>query len=167
MCKKSHIKDINPNTGKSFTRCPECRKKKSEYSKQHYKHYYIKNRDKILERVNRYNHENPFNTWISNSKKEDIKCNRYDPNNFITKEHCEHIVELSNSKCYYCLCELNWEVGIYPNRATIERLDNSLGHIIGNCVIACHRCNSSKISNKPFEQRFKLRIVNKTLIEVL
>ena len=32
--------------------------------------------------------------------------------------------------------------------ATIERKDNSIGHIKSNCVIACMKCNKMKLSNK-------------------
>ena len=32
--------------------------------------------------------------------------------------------------------------------ATIERLDNSIGHIKSNCVLCCFKCNLSKKSNK-------------------
>ena len=32
--------------------------------------------------------------------------------------------------------------------ATIERLDNNIGHIKSNCVIACKDCNISGIGQK-------------------
>lgn len=32
--------------------------------------------------------------------------------------------------------------------ATIERLDNSIGHIKSNCVICCLRCNQMNKSDK-------------------
>ena len=31
--------------------------------------------------------------------------------------------------------------------ATIERLDNSIGHIKSNCVLCCLKCNNLKKSN--------------------
>ena len=31
--------------------------------------------------------------------------------------------------------------------ATIERLDNSIGHIKSNCVLCCMQCNKSRKSN--------------------
>ena len=34
------------------------------------------------------------------------------------------------------------------NLGTVERLDNNLGHIKGNCVIACRTCNFGKVGNK-------------------
>ena len=163
MCKKSHVKDINPNTGKPYANCPECRERKNEYAKQYrienpeyIKKYRSKNRDKHLEYMKEYNkryhQNNPFKRWVKHSKEADIKSNRYDPDNFITEEYCEYITEQSNNKCHYCLCELNWEVGDThtrsPNRATIERLDNSIGHVIGNCVVACNHCNVSKVGDR-------------------
>jgi len=34
------------------------------------------------------------------------------------------------------------------NLATVERIDNSIGHIKSNCVICCLKCNTMRKSNK-------------------
>ena len=31
---------------------------------------------------------------------------------------------------------------------TIERLDNSIGHTKANCVLACRKCNVSKVGQR-------------------
>ena len=31
---------------------------------------------------------------------------------------------------------------------TIERLDNKIGHIKANCVLACRKCNCSRVGDK-------------------
>jgi len=46
--------------------------------------------------------------------------------------------------CCYCKCELQYVI-FQSNLATIERTDDSLGHIKSNCVIACKSCNVRKI----------------------
>ena len=32
--------------------------------------------------------------------------------------------------------------------ATIERLDNSIGHVKSNCVLACKNCNNKNLGHK-------------------
>ena len=78
--------------------------------------------------------------WVSHSRASDKKKNRYDANNFIDRCFLEGLVEDSEGKCHYCQTELQYIT--YDNTlASIERLDNSTGHIKSNCVIACLLCN--------------------------
>lgn len=84
---------------------------------------------------------------INNSKTKDKKYNIYDIVNFIDKCFLKNLIEDCNDKCYYCKCDLQYI--IYQNNlATIERIDNSIGHIKSNVVIACHHCNLSRVGNK-------------------
>lgn len=84
---------------------------------------------------------------ICHSKSSDKKYNRYDQTNFIDYCFVENLIDDSENKCYYCQCELQF-VEYTETLATIERLDNSKGHIKGNCVIACRTCNVSKVGDK-------------------
>jgi len=86
-------------------------------------------------------------TMISQSKHNDKKKNRYNQAEFIDKCFVKNLIEDSENKCYYCNCELQYLI-FQGNLATIERLDNSVGHIKGNCVIACRTCNVSKVGDK-------------------
>jgi hypothetical protein len=43
--------------------------------------------------------------------------------------------------CSYCNIELQYMAPYLPNFATIDRIDDSLGHLKDNCVIACRSCN--------------------------
>lgn len=160
MCRcKNNPRSINPNTGKLYKSCDKCRERGRKYQENNpEKHreaqrkYYENNREKLLESTRKYRENNPFKLWIFSSKRTDIKYNQYDPDNFITEEYCQQIADECKDICYYCECELNWKIGVGhtrpPNRATIERLDNSIGHVIGNCVVACNSCNVKKLSNK-------------------
>jgi hypothetical protein len=81
---------------------------------------------------------------LSSNKARDEKCNRYNPSNFITYDHVYGLILQSNNKCFYCLQNIQYHM-YGENMATIERLDNNIGHDIGNCVIACRSCNYRRV----------------------
>ena len=85
---------------------------------------------------------------ISDSRRTDKKYKRYDPNNFIDYCFLEGLYE-DYPNCYWQDCNIKLQYKDYKgDLATIERLDNSIGHIKSNCVFACMKCNSSQKSNK-------------------
>ncbi len=59
----------------------------------------------------------------------------------------EEFCKLTNGNCYYCGCKpkqklkRNSYLLLYNG---IDRLDNSQGYIINNCVSCCGECNSAK-----------------------
>ena len=86
--------------------------------------------------------------WIFNSRQYDKKNDIYDADRFIDKCFLKGFVE-DYKQCYYGDCEVNLQYSEYQNDlATIERLDNSIGHIKSNCVLCCLKCNVSKKSNE-------------------
>ena len=84
---------------------------------------------------------------IKGSKENDKKYNRYDQTNFIDYCFVKNLIDDSENKCFYCHCELQYQE-FTGNLATIERLDNTIGHNRGNCVIACRTCNYSRVGDK-------------------
>jgi len=84
---------------------------------------------------------------IKHSKHNDKKYNRYDIVNFIDKSFLKKLINDSEDKCYYCKCKLQYII-YQQNLATIERIDNKFGHNKNNVVIACLRCNVSKVGDK-------------------
>ena len=78
-------------------------------------------------------------TMISHSRQTDKKSNRYDPDNFIDKCFLEGLFEDSEN-CHYCGVQFTYNERC-NTLVTIERLNNSLGHIKSNCVLACLNCN--------------------------
>jgi len=84
---------------------------------------------------------------LYSSKASDKKRGLYDPINFVDYCFIENLLD-DYTHCYYedCKCELQL-VKYQDNLATIERLDNSIGHIKSNCVICCLKCNIMKKSN--------------------
>ena len=86
--------------------------------------------------------------WIFNSRQYDKMNNIYDADRFIDKCFLKGLIE-DYKQCYYRDCEVNLQYTEYQDDlATIERLDNSIGHIKSNCVLCCFKCNLSKKSNK-------------------
>jgi len=85
--------------------------------------------------------------FIQCSKKYDKNNNRLDIVNFIDRDFCELLIEESNGKCCYCQCELDY-IHNCSNMITIERIDNSLGHIKSNVKISCYHCNVSHVGSK-------------------
>ena len=81
--------------------------------------------------------------WLGHCKESDKK--RKQETN-ITRDYCAHLITESGKKCCYCAVELQL-LERTANMMTIERIDNRLGHVIGNCRIACFHCNCTKAGN--------------------
>ncbi len=86
-----------------------------------------------------------ISNWISSSRQKDKKRDRYDADHFIDKCFLKGLVE-DYHNCYYCTIPLQY-IKYEDDMATIERIDNKLGHIKSNCVLACRRCNYSCIGD--------------------
>ena len=86
--------------------------------------------------------------WIFNSRQHDKMRNIYDADRFIDKCFLKGLIE-DYKQCYYGDCEVNLQYTEYRNDlASIERLDNSIGHIKSNCVLCCLKCNKMNKSEK-------------------
>ena len=84
---------------------------------------------------------------IHNSKKEDIKYNRYNESQHIDRAFCENLLK-TVTHCPYDDCKIRLQCKIYDSTmASIERIDNSIGHIKSNCTICCLSCNKQRKSN--------------------
>ena len=76
---------------------------------------------------------------ISHSRCHDKNYNRYDPDHFIDMCFLEGLFE-DNITCHYCSVEFTYNEKC-DTYVTIERLNNNIGHIKSNCVLACWKCN--------------------------
>jgi hypothetical protein len=84
--------------------------------------------------------------WIYGSRKADIRKDRFDMINFINKDYCNELIS-KYPNCYYKDCKVQLQYDKYDSdMASIERLNNSIGHIKSNVVICCLRCNKKKKS---------------------
>jgi hypothetical protein len=82
--------------------------------------------------------------WLTSAKQAD-KHRKQETN--ITREFCATIITESGNCCCYCAVELQM-LERTANMMTIERIDNRIGHIIGNCRVACLQCNVSNVGHK-------------------
>ena len=143
-CKRiTNVSDFEKN-GKFLKMCIKCRNiDKKSRNKNNCIHKKQKNQCKICSDEMKIT----IKYMITNSKYRDKKYNRYDIVNFIDKCFLKNLIEDSENKCYYCKCDLQYMVK-QNNLASIERIDNSIGHIKSNCVISCFHCNISKVGDK-------------------
>ena len=88
-----------------------------------------------------------INRFFYTSKSNDKKNNQLDIVNFIDRDFCKLLIEESNGKCCYCCVELDY-IHYNNNMITIERIDNTLGHIKSNVKIACFYCNTTHVGSK-------------------
>jgi len=89
--------------------------------------------------------------FIKGSRYSDKLTNRFDIVNFMDRDFLKLLIEESDYKCCYCECELEL-IHYGANLMSIERINNSIGHIKSNVKIACLKCNLSKVGNVTLEQ---------------
>ena len=137
QCKECEGSEIGPH-GKRKSQCKECAGSQiCPHSRR--KAYCKKCSDPI--KVN-------IEQWIFSSRQYDKKRNIYDADRFIDKCFLKGLIE-DYKQCYYGDCKVNLQYTEYRNDlASIERLDNSIGHIKSNCVLCCLKCNKSRKSNE-------------------
>ena len=88
---------------------------------------------------------------LTGAKKSDKKRNMYDVVNFVDYCFIENLLE-DYTHCYYEDCKKELQIIEYNDSlATIERINNNLGHIKSNCVICCLSCNWARKSNATTE----------------
>jgi DNA polymerase II small subunit/DNA polymerase delta subunit B len=82
---------------------------------------------------------------VGNHRLRDIAKGLYDKENHITTKY---LLNLENrDKCYHCKCDLDWDNLQHTRRdrqVTLQRIDNTKGHVKGNCQFACFECNVKK-----------------------
>ena len=73
----------------------------------------------------------------------------------LTFEEFRRLRPCKNERCFYC--------GTTKGLFSIERLDNTKGYTISNCVVACWRCN--KIKSKDFTME-EMKILGRALRKI-
>jgi len=87
--------------------------------------------------------KNEIQRKIHGYRSQDVKKNKWDPEHFISLEYVlERIVE-RELNCFYCQgpVKIWYEISRDPLQWTLERIDNKMGHNVGNIEIACLQCN--------------------------
>lgn len=80
------------------------------------------------------------------SKTHDKKYNRYDADRFIDYDFIKQQI-FESKECGYCFVEMQF-IENSDTLCTIERLNNDIGHIKSNCILACRKCNYSRVGDK-------------------
>lgn len=88
----------------------------------------------------------------------DKKKGIYDDVNCVDEDHVLELIWIAQGSCYYCKCSMQY-IHKQNDLATLERLTNSLGHVKGNCVIACWKCNRTGVGEKIVRRPTKKRAV--------
>jgi hypothetical protein len=85
--------------------------------------------------------------WLTHHRQSDKKYNRYDANHFVDTDFLKGLIE-DYENCYYddCCVDLQY-IENNDSLATLERINNNIGHIKSNCVLCCLKCNLAKKSN--------------------
>ena len=92
-------------------------------------------------------HSNFIDTQIkkklSSYKQQDILKKRYDIDNFVKIETIFQMIEECHLVCHYCSDKmfLLYEYAREKKQWTLDRIDNDIGHISTNIVLACLECN--------------------------
>lgn len=65
--------------------------------------------------------------------------------NDLTYDNVKNLLMSCNDLCAYCGDNLQHETRNKPNYSSIERIDESKGHLIDNCLITCLDCNIKRV----------------------
>ena len=120
------------------------------FSEEHYKY---ENQLKMINDIlnNNLNYTNEvskiaiqeINKKIYGYKQQDILKKRYDGDNFLTFESVINKMIECELKCRYCTKEMNvlYDISREMIQWSVDRINNDLGHNIGNYHLACLECN--------------------------
>lgn len=84
-----------------------------------------------------------INKKMYSYKQQDILKKRYDETNFLTFESVINKMIECELKCRYCTKEMNvlYDISEKMTQWSVDRINNDLGHNIGNYHLACLDCN--------------------------
>ena len=84
-----------------------------------------------------------INKKMYSYKQQDILKKRYDETNFLTFESVINKMIECELKCRYCTKEMNvlYDISREMTQWSVDRINNDLGHNIGNFHLACLDCN--------------------------
>jgi len=157
---------------KNKEKAKEYRKANKDKIKDYKADYYEANKDKIKahneankdkikdyrkEYYEKIKKENPLlyklKRMICNSIKYDIQNDMYNETNYVDMEHLFKLMEIQSGCCVYCGLEmLVDDFTQSKDGVSIQRIDNSKGHIKTNCIMSCLNCNiTRKEKGKPAE----------------
>ncbi len=85
---------------------------------------------------------------IYHTREADRKSGKYNPDLHVDKCFLEGLFEDSPDLiCPYCTEKMSLDSGD-RRLVTIERINNDIGHIKSNCILACYSCNVSRVGQR-------------------
>lgn len=80
---------------------------------------------------------------ISSYKQQDILKKKLDETSFINFEQVVELLKNCQMKCHYCSQEIFilYEIVRELKQWSLDRINNNIGHNVGNLVVACLECN--------------------------
>jgi len=125
----------------------EWREKNKEHIQNYSRHYHETHKEERCQKSREYNEKTARKTWSTNLIKKLDTLRRKDEQKGrefnLTKEYVNTLIGSSCDKCHWCECDVmlvDYEAR-EPLQWSIDRLNNSLGHIEGNVVLSCMKCN--------------------------
>jgi len=87
--------------------------------------------------------KNEIQRKIHGYRSQDLKKNKFDLSKFISLEYILERIIQTELNCFYCQgpVKIWYEIARDPLQWTLERIDNKIGHNVGNIEIACLHCN--------------------------
>ena len=87
--------------------------------------------------------KNEIQRKIHGYRSQDVKKNKFDISKFISLEYVLERIVHTELNCFYCQgpVKIWYEIARDPLQWTLERIDNKIGHNVGNVEISCLQCN--------------------------
>jgi hypothetical protein len=104
---------------------------------------------------------------VNTSKRDDIKRGLFDADEHVDKELLQYQFEEQEGKCFYCdVAMITHSAGNGkrdPDRMSIERMDNRVGHIKENCILACLKCNCQRQDRYDCNEFYRMKEAEREL----
>jgi len=144
------------------------REEHKEEIKAQTKLYYENHKEERKAQTKLYYEQKWWVNIIHHSKQTDIKKNLFVDEDFIDKNFILDKFEVQNRLCHYCHVQLHTvgqaeEGKRDPQKCSIERIDNTIGHSKANCVLACYKCNIQRNNNYTSDVFFAMKATERLL----
>jgi hypothetical protein len=90
--------------------------------------------------------KNEIQRKIHGYRSQDVKKNKFDPKYFISLEYVLKKILETELNCFYCQgpVKIWYEIARDPLQWTLERINNKIGHNVGNIEISRLQCNLNR-----------------------
>lgn len=148
-----NIKDYHFRDKKNKTLHSECKECINERARTYKSKHYERARESDRKSKIKHYDKVRLNRIMGTSKRVDLAKGVFNEKEHIDKMFIIDTLIEQKDKCDYCSKDITLSCPpLSKNLASVERKDNSLGHIKSNCVMACVTCNSSRANRYTYEK---------------